>query len=98
MIGAPKGTPVEIIQKLNVEARPDISDGRGCKVKHHLHLTADQIGERRRRASIRHMKHIDASHHLKQLTSQVRRISDASRSHVELTRISFGIAVGDDSR
>ena len=56
---------------------PDISDGRRCKVEHHLHLTADQVSERRRGASIRHVKHFDASHHLEQLTSQVRRVADA---------------------
>ena len=70
---------------------PDISDRSRCKVEHHLHLTADQVSERRRGPSIRYVKHFDASHHLEQLTSQVRRVADASRSHVELARISLGV-------
>src|SRR5262249_49912079 len=35
--------------------------------EHHLHLTAEQVGERRCRPTIRYAKHIDASHHLEQL-------------------------------
>ena len=49
--------------------------------KHDLHLSAEQVGKRGRRAAIRHMNHIDAGHHLEQLAgtcgAQIRLPADA---------------------
>src|SRR5262249_11980713 len=53
-------------------AGPDVCHGRRHEVEHDLHLTADQVGERRRRAAVRHVKHVDTGHHLEQLASEVR--------------------------
>ena len=46
-----------------------IEDGHGGE--HHLHLPAEQIGERRRRAAIGHVDHVDAGHHLEQLAGHM---------------------------
>ena len=36
-----------------------------------LHLPAEQIGQRGRRAAIGHMHHVDAGHHLEQLAGDM---------------------------
>src|ERR1019366_8383872 len=58
-------------------------DGRGHNVEHHLYLTAEQVGERRRGAAIRDVNHVDVGHHLEQLAGHVCRVSGARRGHVE---------------
>ena len=40
-------------------------------LKHDLHLSAEQIGERRASAAIRHVNHVDAGHHLEQLAGNM---------------------------
>ena len=47
------------------------SIGRRHGVEHHLHLPGEQVGERRRRAAIRHVDHVDAGHHLEQLAGHM---------------------------
>src|SRR5262249_54515780 len=42
-----------------------------------LHLSANQVGEGRPRAAIRYIHHVDASHHFKQLTRDIRRPAGA---------------------
>ena len=52
-------------------AGPDVLDRRGQAVEHDLHLPAEQIGQRRRRAAIGHVNHVDAGHHLEQLAGDM---------------------------
>ena len=56
-----------------------------------LHLAADQIGERRPSAAIRHVHQIDARHHLEQFAREMRPRAGTGRRHVELARVSLGI-------
>ena len=60
-------------------------------VDHDLHLSADQIGERRRRAAIGHLHHLDPGHHLEQLGGDVLRRADAGRGITDLAGIGFDI-------
>ena len=53
-----------------------------------------RVGQRRRRAAIRHVTHVDAGHHLEQLAGDVVRRPVASRRHVELAGI--GLGIGDE--
>ena len=46
-------------------------DRRGQGAEHHLHLAADQIGQRGRAAAIGHVQHIDAGHHLEQFAGDM---------------------------
>ena len=66
----------------------------GVVGEHDLHLSAEQIGQRGRRAAIGHVHHVDAGHHLEQLAGHVREPADAGRRHVDLARI--GLGVGDE--
>ena len=59
-----------------------------------LHLPAEQIGQRRCLAAIRHVDHVDAGHHLEQLARQMARGPVAGRRHVDLARI--GLGIGDE--
>ena len=43
----------------------------GMAAEHDLHLSAEQIGERGRRAAIRHVDHVDAGHHLEQFAGDM---------------------------
>ena len=54
-------------------------------------LSAEQIGNRKGAAAIRHMDKINASHHLEQLTRDVLRAPDTAGAHVELARIALGM-------
>jgi hypothetical protein len=56
-----------------------------------LHLSADQVGQRGRQATIRHMDHIDSRHDLEQFGGHVGHGANAGRSEVDLARIGFGI-------
>ena len=66
----------------------------GMRSNMHLHLPAEQIGQRRRRAAIGHVDHVDAGHHLEQLAGDMLRRAVAGRRHVDLAGIGFGI--GDE--
>ena len=59
-----------------------------------MRLPANEISERGRHAAIGHVLHVDAGHHLEQLARHMGPGSAASRGHVDLARISFG--VGDE--
>ena len=50
-----------------------IDDGMGPNID--LHLPAEQVGERGRRAAIGHVHHVDAGHHLEQLAGHMGRRS-----------------------
>jgi hypothetical protein len=52
--------------------------------EHHLHLTADQIGQSGRPAAIGHVNHVDRGHHLEQLAGDMARRPVARRCHVDL--------------
>ena len=67
-------------------------DGRLSNIS--LHLSAEEIGQRRPGAAIRHVQHVDAGHHLEQLAGHVDRGSDAAGREVDLARI--GLGVGDE--
>jgi hypothetical protein len=41
--------------------------------------------------AIGYVQHVNAGHHLEQLTAHVDRGSDAGRRHIELARMGFGI-------
>ncbi len=69
-------------------------DRLGQGAEHHLHLSADEVGERRRASAIRHMEHVDASQQLEQLSPDMGRASAAARRHADLARI--GLGVGDE--
>jgi hypothetical protein len=58
----------------------------------YLHLPAEQRSQRRCTAAIGYMNHIDASHHLEQLSSQMFRSTVASRRKVEFARIGLGVS------
>ena len=62
--------------------------------EHDLHLPADQVGKRRRRAAIGHVHHVDAGHHLEQLAGDMDAAAVAGRRHVDLARI--GLGIGDE--
>ena len=66
----------------------------GSAREHDLHLSAEQVGQRGRRAAIGHMHHVDAGHHLEQLAGHMRRAPVAGRRHVDLARV--GLGVGDE--
>ena len=72
----------------------DVLDRRGQGDEHDLHLPAEQIGQRGRRAAIGHVDHVDAGHHLEQLAGHMVRASDAGRRQVDLARI--GLGIGDE--
>ena len=59
-----------------------------------LQLAAEQIGQGGRIAAIGDVKHVDAGHHLEQLTADVRRGPGAGRSEIDRGGIGFGI--GDE--
>src|SRR5262249_26146064 len=43
-------------------------------------------------AAIRHVEHVDTSHHLEQLSGEMAYPSGSSRCHVDLARIGFGVS------
>ena len=57
-----------------------------------LHLSTDEIGDKRRRATIGHMKHVDACHHLEQLTGHMRGRADTERCQGHLTGVGFSVS------
>src|SRR5262245_26916805 len=71
-----------------------IEDGMDSKV--HLHLPPHQIAERGSGASIWHVYHVDARHHLEQLAGNMGCRSIARRRHVDVAWIALGI--GDEFR
>jgi len=54
-----------------------------------LHLPADEISQRGRFPTIRHVYHVDASHHLEQLAKHVCGIAIASRAMLVLPGLAF---------
>jgi hypothetical protein len=65
------------------------------KTENHLHLPANQIGQRGPRATILHWNQIDTGHHLEQLAENVCRAPSTSRRHVDLPRIGPCIGIGN---
>ena len=63
--------------------------GRGQAVHHHLHLTADQVGHRRRAAAIRNVHHENPGVALEHLHAQVRGGAAAQRGIVEPARLAL---------
>src|SRR5262252_7307933 len=60
--------------------------------EHHLHLSAKQIGHRRRRAAIRHMRHVNPRHRPKEFASHMVYATGARRSHRDLAGVRFGVS------
>ena len=52
-------------------ARPNLLNRRGHVVEHDLHLSADEVRERGRGPSIRHVHQLNTSYHLEQLAGQM---------------------------
>src|SRR5207248_800957 len=73
-------------------ASPDVLYGCWHSAEHYLHPASEQISECRRFAAIRNVDHVDAGHHLEQLARQMACRSVATRAHVDLARILFGIS------
>src|SRR5262249_60786370 len=68
----------------NVFATPDIPNRCDSGGEVDLHLSAEQIGERRPATTIGHMNHVGAGHHLEQLAGHLGDRADALRRHVDL--------------
>ena len=66
-------------------------DRHGGADKRDLHMAGNQVRHHLCPAAIRHMNHIDAGHHVKQLASQMRPSPLAGRRHVQRARIGFGV-------
>src|SRR5262245_23291922 len=56
-------------------ARSNVSDRARQNVEHDVDLTADHVGECRRRAAIGHMYEVDPCHHLEELAGNMDRCS-----------------------
>ena len=69
-------------------------DDRRHAVEDHLHLAAEHVGDRRSRAAIRHVLHLDAGHRHEHFAGQMRGGAGAGRRHVDLAGI--GLGVGDE--
>jgi hypothetical protein len=54
-------------------------------------LAAEQVGQRRRLAAIRHVRHADARHHIEQLAADMAGRADAAGAHMDLAGIGLGI-------
>jgi hypothetical protein len=59
-----------------------------------LQLSAEQIGQGGTRAAIRHMDHVEASHHFEQFAGEMRSAPVAGRSHVDDAWI--GLCIGNE--
>ena len=70
------------------------SSACGYWIKDDLHLSGEQIGHVI--AAIRDVNQFDAGHHLEQLAEDMGRASVATRRHIDLAWIGFGI--GDELR
>ena len=65
----------------------------GGRQEHQLHLAAEEVGECRCGAAVRHVDDVDARHQLEQLGSHVKAAADAGRAEVDLAGIC--LCVGD---
>ncbi len=72
-------------------ARLDVLDRRADRVKHHLHLAADKIGQGRPGTAVRHMCHLYAGHRLEQLSGHVVGRTYPRRGEVDFRGIVSGI-------
>jgi len=77
-------------------AGADVRQRRRQNTEHHLHLSADQIGNGRRLTAIGDVDQGDAGHHLEQLGRNVKWRSDSGQCHIDLARI--GLGIGDELR
>ena len=77
-------------------ARLDVWQRRRHGVEHDMHLTGDQPRERRHRALVGYVHHVDAGHHPQHLAGQMTQISAPARSHVELAGV--GLRIDDELR
>jgi len=71
-----------------------VPDRARQNVKHDVDLTADHVGECRRRAAIGHMYEVDPGHHLEELAGNMDRCSGTAGCHIDPARI--GLGVGDE--
>ena len=58
--------------------------------EHHLHLLAEQIVHRRRRAAIGHVGDVDLGGELEQFARQMRQAARTGRGEIELAGLRFG--------
>ena len=59
-----------------------------------MHLTRQQVADRRRLAAVGHVHHAGAGHRLEQLAGKMSGAAVARRCHVDLAGI--GLGVGDE--
>jgi len=59
--------------------------------EHDMHLSAEQVGERRCRAAIWHVHHIDSGHHLEQFARHMAYGPVAGRCHTDLAGLLLGM-------
>src|SRR6266446_3017920 len=71
-----------------------VFNGGGHRVERGLHLSAKQIDEHGRPATIRNMNHVDAGQQLKQLAGHVGRGPIPARAQIDLAWI--GLGIGDE--
>jgi len=68
----------------------DILDSSWKVIEQNLHLAGDQIRQRGSSAPVRHVKHVDAGHHLEQLARHVRRSPVTGGGHSDFAWIGLG--------
>ncbi len=68
----------------------DVFDRRRQAIEGGLHLAAQQVGQHRPGAAIRHVNHVDAGHLLEQFARQMGPGPGPGRCHVELAGIGLG--------
>jgi len=75
-------------------AGPDLLNRQRRAPEQDLYLSAKQVSHHRAPATIRHVNHFDASHHLEQLAGYMAGGSDTGRSQIDLARA--GLGIGDE--
>ena len=86
--------PWRSIRERAQRAGSDVFDRRGHGGEHDLHLSAEQIGQRGRRAAIGHVNHADPGHHHEQRGGHLGDRAGPVRSYADLARI--GLGIGDE--
>ena len=81
--GARHGDPTQL-------ARLHMRQSRRHVVEHHLHLSSEEIGHRRRASFVRDVHHVDASHRLEELAREVNRRAIPARGEGKLARLRLG--------
>src|SRR6516164_10812044 len=73
-------------------AGPDMLNRWRQTDEHYLYLSAKQIGHRRRRAAIRHMRHVNPRHRPKEFASHMVDTTGARRPQRDLAGVRFGVS------